>query len=152
MQATRLWQSINDSHPTDISIERKGRPAEIDSAVVLYLMFVLTEALGRPKFSYSTQGGEARTGPMLRALVAALRVLRIADQSLGAAPLARDPTPDTLVTRVIKIVGSDAFSVAAEAWDLALTADAVAASPSTFRLLVATVGSQRRRRRRHCTD
>jgi hypothetical protein len=111
-------------------------------------MFVLMEALGRWKFSYSTRDEKSRTGPMLRVLMAALHFHRVTDQSMGAALTARDPTPDAIVTRIIKPARSAAFREEAERLFLALTADGVAASPSTFRHLVATVTSRRRRRRR----
>jgi hypothetical protein len=149
MRATRLRQSIADSHPTDISSERKGRPAEIDSALVLYLMFVLLEALGRPRFSYSTQDEVKRGGPMLRALMAALQLRRAEERSIGAVRTRRDPTADAVVTRIIKTARSDAFRQGAEHLALSLTAHGVAETPSTFRYLAAKAMKQHRRR--HCT-
>jgi hypothetical protein len=144
MRATRLWSSIADSHPTDISTQRKGQRAKIDSALVLYLMFVLMEALGRPKFSYSTQDEVTRGGPMLRALMAALQLRRAEEQSIGAARTAQDPTADAVVTRIIKIARSEEFRQEAERLSLSLTADGVAETPSAFRYLAAEVMKQRR--------
>jgi hypothetical protein len=157
MRASRLRRSLADSHPADISTERKGRPAEFDSALVLYLMFVLTEAFGRSKFSYSTKD-EKRGGPMLRALMAALAFQRAAEQRMqvaldclgpiGTADTPRLPAPEAVVTRVVKVVSSAEFRKEAARQLLALTAEAVAASPATFRHLIAIVTSRQRRSRR----
>jgi hypothetical protein len=144
MRATRLWGWIADADPADISTERKGRPAETDSALVLYLMFVLLEATGRPKFSYSTQNEVRRGGPMLRVLMAALQFCRV----IGARPAPHDPTADAVVTRIIKTARSAEFRQEAEHFSLSLTADGVADAPSTFRYLVARVMKQRRHRTR----
>lgn len=148
MKARRLMHWVAESHPTNISTERKGRRAEIDSAVVLYLVFVLMEALGRDKFSYSTRDEARRGGPMLRALMAALQFHHVADHRAGQTQ--RGPTPDAVVTRIIKTSRSAEFRQEAERLALRLSAVGVAEAPGTFRHLVAQVMKQRRRT--HRTD
>jgi hypothetical protein len=157
MAARRLWDWFADL--SDSSTYPKGRPAELDAALVLYLGFVLQEALGRRKFGYSTAADSSRRGgPMLRALMAALNV-HVADERrqqvaldclgpIGVRETPALPIPAT-VLRVVKLANAQAFRTWADRFAFPLTSTAVADHPAEFRHLVALVA---RRRKPRVTD
>lgn len=156
MAAMRLWDWFTDL--SNSSAEPKGRPAELDAALVLYLAFVLREAFGREKFGYSTDPySRKRGGPMLRALMAALNVHVARERRQQAAldclrPIGMRDTPappkPEAVLRIIKLVNKPAFKASADNFGLPLCSGGVAENPAQFRHLVLAAGQ----RKPHVTD
>jgi integrase len=137
-RAKRRLRALIESHPTDIS-GRKGRPAEFDGALALYLLFVIAEATGRSvsDFTYTTNDEGRRPGSLLRALMAAL-CLHLAKP--------RAPSVNAVVTRIIRPARSTVFLAEAQRFQLTLAATGVAAAPDMFRFLLRDAMRQDRRR------
>lgn len=141
-RANRKWRWAVDDDPTTFSSQRKGAPLRFDSALALYIMFVLREALDIRKFTFTSGEGGERSGKHLTALLAAFRLPRSPEASLppimsGEFVVGDIPTPQSIVATVIMPAESALFRKTAQEWGLALTADAVAAAPATYRALLA---------------
>jgi hypothetical protein len=142
-RAERLWHWTIESHGADFSVERLGQPLRFDTALALYLMFVLVETLDLRKFPYS------RHGPAINALLIALAfprpigAMQIHEMKKGreggAPPIVIDavPTAQSLVMSVIRPANSTRFRDLAQSWGLSLNATAVAESPAVYRELLA---------------
>lgn len=154
MAAKRLWESFaNLSDPWPFP---KGKPFNFDPAIVLYLAFMLREALGRSTLGYLTSPIDHRLGrPFLRALTAALEALLADERGQQGAldclyPIGAEDTPPAppateTLRAILMLANSRRFEAWARSFWLPLTSAAVADSPAQLRHLFALVDRQRQR-------
>jgi hypothetical protein len=149
--ANRMWDWF--ANLPDLSPLPQGKSANIDPAIVLYTAFTLREALGRERFGYSTSPlDNRRSGPFLRAVAAALKA-QLADERrqrqalgpIGVQETLGAPAQETL-RGILRAANSEAFQIAALRFGLEPRPGAVADYPAQFRLLLAEVERQRKRR------
>jgi hypothetical protein len=129
----------------NISAFPQGQPYNFDPAVVLYLKFVLEEALGVPfRFARPAPDGKP-TGPHFRALMASLSALAGKEKRLQtdlncARSAALDAPKPEAVARIIRIARTPRFKQWANKFRLELTAFAVAEKPAAFRHVIGLAG------------
>ena len=139
-RARRLWDF---AMAPDGKVSQWGRSSEIDSALILYFSRILSEATGRAfRFSRPAAGGKP-TGPMWRALTAAMRANQAA-KSPNGGPLAG--TYEEALTKIIQSARSRQFAEICADWTLGPKARDVVEAPFAFRLALSMARSSRRSR------
>jgi hypothetical protein len=132
-RAERLWKSMLG--PDELDVIPRGRPSEIDSALVLYCTRILCEASGQARFKFSRRmGGGAPGGPMWRALVEAL-------------PPEFKEHAET-IAEIVTVTRSKKFVERCRLFDLKPTSSDVAEHPAAFRVAVSLARRSRPLKRR----
>jgi hypothetical protein len=151
--AKRFWDwAVNK--PDGLNVVPRGRPTEIDSALVLWCSRVLAEANGRVKYARQWQGGRPRS------LDAFMVLLRTSQHSLkqrsGSGETAHidEPRHAEAIVQILKLdrhsgnnPSAKIFGSISRSLGLGTTADDVAAHPQTFRYAVMKARVQRHRTR-----
>jgi hypothetical protein len=140
-RARSLWEWARD---TSLEPGRRGRPQEMDSALVLYCSRVLAEECEKPKFKFSrpVDGGNPR-GPMWRVLTAALPLA----ESYLALMNGEDFTPRNIehhaetIAEIVTVSRTEEFEAQCLALGLQLTPSDIAQHPGTYRYAMMLVRS-----------
>jgi hypothetical protein len=131
----RLWASAMS--PDSFSASFRGRPSEIDSALIVYCCRLIRETSGQSRFRVTRTGGEATPGgPMWRALVAALPLAFSFLADFVGAPTPRIRGRSETILEIAKVARSQHFENWCRKLGLGRQADDVAGAPASFRLAV----------------
>jgi hypothetical protein len=147
-RARRRWDGLLDVR---FEATPKGRPAEIDSALVVYCASIIAEACATPLFRFSRPAyGGKPDGPMFRALMAALPLAQsFLIRAVGTAapyPSEINDHPEA-VAEIVNVARSPEFRACCRELGIGTTARDVAEHPKIIRLALAN--ARRKRRKTH---
>jgi hypothetical protein len=149
-QAKRLWVWLGKHH--GLSSTPRGRPPELDAALVLYCARVLCEASGRDRFKFRrpTDGGKP-DGPMWRALIEALpiaqRFLARRYRTPALTPQQIDAAAES-IAEIVTLARSEGFANWSQEFGLGFGSHDVADAPASFRAAMMYARKKRRSARK----
>ena len=145
-RARRRWDGLLDVR---LEAPTPGRPAEIDSALVVYCAQIIAQACGASRFKYSKPpAGGAPRGPMFRALMAALPLAQ--SFLIRAAKGTASPDPSEInghaeaVVQIVDLARSGEFQACCQELGIGTGVRDVVEHPKIFRLALANARRQRR--------
>lgn len=149
-QAKRLWDSFGKHH--GLGSTQRGRPPELDAALVLYCIRVLAEASGKDQFTFSrpNDGGKP-DGPMWRAQIEALpisqRFLARRYRTPALTPQQIDFATES-IAEIVTVTRSDVFANWSQEFGLGFSSQDVADAPASFRAAMMYARKKRRSARK----